>query len=155
MKLHELKRKYPQKTRKRSGRGISAGRGMTAGRGTKGQKSRSGYNIPRKFEGGQMPLTMRLPKLPGFKSKKSKVVEVTFNIINKYYKNGEVISMQTLAEKGIIKKNERAKVLNKGKLKVKVGTDNISATKSASAILAAGGKNVSPTIKAKIKKTNK
>ena len=60
----------PKKTAKRLGRGISAGGGKTAGRGTKGQKSRAGHNIPKRFEGGQTPLSMRLPKLRGFKVKK-------------------------------------------------------------------------------------
>ena len=155
MKLHELKKEYPGKKRKRSGRGISAGRGMTAGRGTKGQKSRSGYNIPKKFKGGQMPLVMRLPKMPGFKSTKSKPIEITFNTINRHYKDGEVISIQTLTEKGIIKKGERAKILNNGKLEVKVRIENVPATKSVSGIVEAKLKETSLTGKTKSAKTNK
>ena len=57
---------------KRLGRGLSSGKGKTSGRGTKGQKSRSGYNIPRRFEGGQTPLVQRLPKMKGFKGKLTK-----------------------------------------------------------------------------------
>ena len=70
MKLHEL-RPAPgaHKTQRRLGRGHGSGRGKTAGRGTKGQKSRSGGNLPAWFEGGQTPLHIRTPKLPGFKNR--------------------------------------------------------------------------------------
>lgn len=120
MKLHELKNNHQKKSRKRLGRGISAGGGMTAGRGTKGQKSRSGYNIPRKFEGGQTPLIMRLHKMPGFTSHRVKASEISLDTISRNFKDGETVSMHTLEEKGIIKKGERVKILNSGKLTVKV-----------------------------------
>ena len=67
MKLNEIKIDSKLKKRKRVGRGIGSGKGKTAGRGHKGQKSRSGGSIARGFEGGQMPLHMRLPK-HGFKN---------------------------------------------------------------------------------------
>ena len=70
MKLNTLKSKGTVKTPKRVGRGIGSGSGKTAGRGHKGQKSRSGGNIPRGFEGGQMPLQQRIPKF-GFSSRKN------------------------------------------------------------------------------------
>ena len=67
MKLHDLRpAKGSKKPRKRVGRGDSSGSGKTAGRGTKGQKSRSGGNIPPYFEGGQLPLVKRLPRMRGF-----------------------------------------------------------------------------------------
>jgi large subunit ribosomal protein L15 len=132
MKLHELKKVNTNSKSKRVGRGISAGGGKTAGRGTKGQKSRSGYNLPRKFEGGQTPLAMRLHKLPGFKSFQVKARIITLSDISKNYKTGEVVSSQTLAEKGMIKKGERAKILNSGQLSVSVKLDEkVAASKSA------------------------
>ena len=131
MKIHELKKVGTNKSRTRVGRGISAGGGKTAGRGTKGQNSRSGHNIPRKFEGGQTPLVMRLHKLPGFKALRAKAVVVTFETISKNYKDGDVVTMQSLREKGIIKKGERAKILSTGELKVKVSISGVNASASA------------------------
>lgn len=67
MRLHELTKEH--RPAKRVGRGMGSGRGKTAGRGTKGQKSRTGHHmLPAQFEGGQMPLTQRLPKLRGFRN---------------------------------------------------------------------------------------
>lgn len=120
MKLHELQKNRIDKPAKRVGRGISAGGGKTAGRGTKGQNSRSGHNIPRKFEGGQTPLVMRLHKLKGFKSYQSKALVVSLDKISANYKNGETVSVQTLTEKGMMRKGERAKILNTGVLSVAV-----------------------------------
>lgn len=111
---------YPKKSIKRMGRGISAGQGKTAGRGTKGQKSRSGFNIPKRFEGGQTPLSMRLPKLPGFKSVQTKPAVISLDLISRFYKDGEEVSIKTLQDKKLIDRNMRAKVLNNGKLTVKV-----------------------------------
>jgi len=67
MKLHQLVGPRRQ-SKKRLGRGIAAGQGKTAGRGSKGQKARSGFNFPRRFEGGQTALIQRLPKRRGFRS---------------------------------------------------------------------------------------
>lgn len=130
MKLHELKNNQNKKSRKRLGRGISAGGGMTAGRGTKGQKSRSGHNIPRKFEGGQTPLIMRLHKMPGFKSHRAKAEIITLDDISKNFADGETVSMQTLEEKGIIKRGQRAKILNSGKLTKKISFLDLPCSKS-------------------------
>lgn len=88
----------------RVGRGISAGQGKTAGRGTKGQKSRAGYNLPRRFEGGQSALIQRLPKIRGFKSHTLKPLVMSISKLEKIYKNGETISIETLVEKGILNK---------------------------------------------------
>ena len=92
---------------KRVGRGLASGKGKTAGRGTKGQKSRSGYNIPARFEGGQTPLTQRLPKVRGFKSQKEKPVVINIVRLEKYFKDGDQVNLKTLREKGLIKKNDR------------------------------------------------
>lgn len=144
MKLHQLKKNRIDKSRKRVGRGISAGGGMTAGRGTKGQKSRSGHNIPRKFEGGQTPLIMRLHKLPGFKSHRADAREISLEAIRKNFKDGETVSMQTLEEKGMIKKGERAKILNTGELKVKIKIKDVPATKSVIKIVELNSKSKAP-----------
>ncbi len=112
------------RSKKRVGRGLSSGQGKTAGRGTKGQKSRSGFNIPRKFEGGQTPLSMRLAKLPGFKSKKPKAIVISLDLISKTFKDGEVVDKKSLTEKGIVTLNDKVKVLNNGKLTVSVALGN-------------------------------
>lgn len=76
MRLNELKpAKGARKTKRRVGRGPGSGRGKTSGRGHKGQKSRSGGSIPPWFEGGQMPITRRMP-MKGFKNPSAKVYEV-------------------------------------------------------------------------------
>lgn len=79
MKLHDL-RPAPgaHKKKTRVGRGIAAGKGKTAGRGTKGQKSRAGGNIPARFEGGQTPLHIRIPKLRGFRNP----FKIDYEIVN-------------------------------------------------------------------------
>ena len=92
---------------KRLGRGLASGKGKTSGRGTKGQKSRSGYNIPARFEGGQTPLTQRLPKVRGFKSRQQKPVVFNIYRLEKYFKAGEIVSPKTLLEKGLIRKNDK------------------------------------------------
>jgi len=152
IKLHELKKRSSDKKRKRVGRGISAGGGMTAGRGTKGQKSRSGVGLPRKFEGGQTPLIMRLHKMPGFKSHRPKVVEISLDTISRNFKDEEVVSMKTLAEKGLIKKDDRVKILCTGELKVAVKIDGVPATKSVLALIEKMSKQESSTKKKTVKK---
>ncbi|HOX40897.1 MAG TPA: 50S ribosomal protein L15 [bacterium] len=120
MELEKIK----TQNKKRLGRGLSAGGGKTAGRGTKGQKARAGHNIPRKFEGGQTALSMRLPIMPGFKSHKPKAEVVSLDLISLVFKDGETVSAATLEEKGIIKAGARFKVLNNGTLSVKVTLDS-------------------------------
>lgn len=102
MKLHELN-KLKTNSKKRLGRGSGSGRGTTAGRGTKGQKSRSGFNIPRRFEGGQMPLIQRLPKVKGFQSRQIKPQIVKLSQVEAKFKEGETVDKKTLFGKGLIK----------------------------------------------------
>jgi len=92
---------------KRRGRGIASGKGKTAGRGTKGQKSRAGFNLPRRFEGGQTALIQRLPKKKGFKSRKLKPIVLNMAQIGKNFKEGEEVNLKTLLEKGLIKDRKR------------------------------------------------
>ena len=95
MTLNSLSSVGTSKNRKRVGRGIGSGTGKTAGRGHKGQKSRSGGNIRRGFEGGQMPLQMRLPKF-GFSSR----VNNYFKEINiKNIDGMKLVNLDTLKEK--------------------------------------------------------
>ena len=128
------------KDRKRVGRGIGSGLGKTAGRGHKGQKSRSGGFTKTGFEGGQMPLQRRLPKV-GFTSRKSRVTtEVRLSEIASL--NTEVVDLDVLKAANIVSKNIRfAKVILSGEIATAVTLKGIGATKGAqSAIEAAGGK---------------
>ena len=128
-------------SKKRVGRGISAGQGKTAGRGTKGQKSRSGFNIPKRFEGGQTPLSMRLPKLRGFKAKSTSTVLVNLDLISNNYKDGEIVSIETLIKKGLIKNNQTVKILNNGKLTKKVILQDVPVSKGALKLFSSSSKS--------------
>ncbi len=143
MELHNLRpAKGATKSEKRIGRGQGSGSGGTSTRGHKGAKSRSGYSSKRHFEGGQMPLQIRLPKR-GFKNI-NRVEYVGINVsrleeISKKYNLSE-ISDKTLASAKIIKKNVKVKILGNGEIstKVTVSTSAISAS-AKSKIEAAGG----------------
>lgn len=141
MRLNTLKPAKGSKTSaKRVGRGIGSGYGKTAGRGHKGQKSRSGGNVQPGFEGGQMPLQMRLPKF-GFTSRVSRTTEqVTLTEINKV-EAGEV-DLAALKNAGLVKRNTlRAKVIRSGEITKSVTVKGLGSTKGArEAIEAAGGK---------------
>ncbi|RTZ71599.1 MAG: 50S ribosomal protein L15 [Gammaproteobacteria bacterium] len=141
MRLNTLKPAAGSKTdRKRVGRGIGSGLGKTAGRGHKGQKSRSGGFHKVGFEGGQMPLQRRLPKV-GFRSRKAKyTAEIRLNELDKV--NGEVVDMNALYEADILPRTmKRAKVILSGEVTRAVTLKGIGATKGArAAIEAAGGK---------------
>ena len=143
MGLHNLtpvKGSVKSKTRKARGQG--SGKGGTSTRGHKGAKSRSGYSRKRHFEGGQMPLQMRLPKR-GFKSP-NKVTYVALNLARLQElkdKHGMTdVSVDALYEKRIIKKNDRVKVLGNGELTSAVNVKVHAISESAkSAIEAKGG----------------
>ena len=129
------------RTSKRVGRGIGSGHGKTAGRGHKGQKSRSGGSVRAGFEGGQMPLQMRLPKF-GFSSRIGRfVAEVRLHEIEGC--GLDTISLDALREANIVPRQTRkAKIILSGELKRKVEVDaSVAVTKGArAAIEAAGGK---------------
>ena len=99
MKYHELKVQTP-KSAKRAGRGISAGRGKTAGRGTKGQGARTGASTRPGFAGGQNPLMQQLPKLPGFRSYKTKFETVYTRQVEAL--KAKKVTAQTLADAGLV-----------------------------------------------------
>jgi len=142
MYLNSLKpAKGSTKASKRVGRGIGSGQGKTAGRGHKGQKSRSGGSVPAGFEGGQMPLQMRLPKF-GFTSRISRFsAEVRLSEIET--SGLDDISLKALVEANLVPTQTRqAKIFLSGELKRKVSVDgSVGVTKGArAAIEAAGGK---------------
>jgi len=103
------------------GRGIGSGHGKTCGRGHKGQKSRSGdRKLPPGFEGGQTPLYMRVPKR-GFRHiKRIEYQVVNVGRINKLFEEGEEVTPETLAEKGLCKKGDYIKILGDGSLDKKL-----------------------------------
>ena len=114
----------------RVGRGISAGQGKTAGRGTKGQKSRTGYNLPRRFEGGQTSLISRLPKRKGFRGASESIITVSTKQLDNF-KTGDIVSPKTLFSAGIINSvKDQVKVVG-GELKnKKLRFHNVSLSKS-------------------------
>ncbi len=130
-------------SRKRIGRGNSSGHGTTAGRGTKGQLSRSGGGKGAGFEGGQQPLAMRLPKLPGFTNhNRVEYAPVNVSRLEAIYEAGEVVDGDSLVAKGVIKHAYiPVKVLGDGELSkaLTVRVDKVSASAQAK-IEAAGGK---------------
>ncbi len=139
IKLHDL-RPAPgsKKAKTRVGRGEGS-KGKTAGRGTKGTKARK--NVPVAFEGGQMPIHMRLPKLKGFRNRfRTEYAVVNVGDIARLFPSGGDVTVDDLVDKGAVRKNTLVKVLGDGNLTVKV---NVTAHKfSGSArekITVAGG----------------
>src|SRR6201990_1918594 len=140
IKIHHLRPAEGAKTAKtRVGRGEGS-KGKTAGRGTKGTKAR--YQVPARFEGGQMPIHMRLPKLKGFRSPN----KVVFQVVNldrlaELFPNGGEVGPLELARSGAVRRGQPVKILGSGEL------NGVSLTISAHAfsesakekIAAAGG----------------
>ena len=125
---------------KRRGRGIGSGLGKTGGRGHKGQSSRSGGRSTIGFEGGQMPIQRRLPKV-GFTSRLARVTsEIRLNELNAM--TADVIDIEALKAANLISKSiQRVKVMDSGKIEKSVTLKGIGVTKGArKAIEAAGGK---------------
>ena len=139
LKVHHLRPAPGSKTaRTRVGRGEGS-KGKTAGRGTKGTKAR--YQVPDRFEGGQMPLHMRLPKLKGFTNPN----RVEFQVVNlaklsALYPEGGEVTVLDLVAKGAVRKGEVVKVLGNGEITVplQVSVHAYSAT-AKDKIVAAGG----------------
>ncbi|MDH6208027.1 50S ribosomal protein L15 [Aurantimicrobium minutum] len=139
LKVHHL-RPAPgaKKAKTRVGRGEGS-KGKTAGRGTKGTKAR--YQVKIGFEGGQMPLHMRTPKLRGFKNP----FRVEYQVVNldalaELYPNGGDVTIADLVAKGAVRKNEKVKVLGNGDIAVKlnIAVDKVSSS-AEQKIVAAGG----------------
>ena len=139
LKIHNLRPAPGAKTAKtRVGRG-EASKGKTAGRGTKGTKAR--YQVPERFEGGQMPLHMRLPKLKGFKNPfKTEFQVVNLEKLAGLYPEGGEVTVEGLVAKGAVRKNSLVKVLGQGEISValQVTVDAVSGS-AKEKITAAGG----------------
>ena len=139
LKVHHLRPAPGAKTAKtRKGRG-EASKGKTSGRGTKGTKAR--YQVPARFEGGQMPLHMRLPKLKGFTNpNKSEFQVVNVAMMSKLFPKGGEITVADLVAKGAVRKGQKVKVLGQGDIAVavKVSADAFSDS-ARDKIVAAGG----------------
>jgi len=139
IKVHHLRPAPGAKTAKtRVGRGEGS-KGKTAGRGTKGTKAR--YQVPARFEGGQMPLHMRLPKLRGFKNP----FRVEYQVVNldrlgELFPDGGAVSVDDLVAKGAVRKGEPVKILGDGELSValQITVHRFSAS-AKDKITAAGG----------------
>ncbi|GEA86291.1 50S ribosomal protein L15 [Cellulomonas cellasea] len=139
LRVHHLRPAPGAKTAKtRVGRG-EASKGKTAGRGTKGQKAR--YQIPDRFEGGQMPLHMRLPKLRGFRNPfRVEYQVVNLDKLSALYPSGGDVTVEDLVAKGAVRKGAPVKVLGTGELTVKLSVAVDAYSSSAKdKILAAGG----------------
>lgn len=138
MKVHDLKpADGSRKKRKRVGRGIAGKGGKTAGRGTKGQKARD--TIPVSFEGGQLPMSMRVPKLRGFNNP-FRVEYQAINLDTIAASGLDEISPETLRSKGLVSKGALVKVLARGELDRAVTVRVHACSKAAeAAITGAGG----------------
>lgn len=143
------------KAKKRVGRGIGSGSGKTSGSGHKGQKARSGGTVRPGFEGGQMPLQMRLPKY-GFNSRIGRVsAEIRTAELNKL--DVDVVTVEVLRKANLITAGiKRAKVMLSGEVTKAVTLQGVGATKGArAAIEAAGGKVIDAEAPVKVKKLAK
>ena len=143
LNLSTLKPAAARKDRKRVGRGMGSGNGRYSGRGNKGQKARAGSRkMPAGFEGGQMPIHMRLPKLKGFRN----AFRVEFQVVNvaklaELFPQGGTVTPEAMIEAGAVRKGAPIKVLGTGDLggvKLDVTANAFSAS-AAEKISAAGG----------------
>ena len=140
MQLHDLKPAAgAHRKARRIGRGTGSGRGKTSGRGQKGQNARSeGFRLG--FEGGQMPLSQRLPKLPGFKNPFKKVYSVVNVSKLRRFPDGTKVDAATLVEAGLVRSGMEVKVLGTGSLDRKLTVEAHAISSSArEAIEARGG----------------
>jgi len=141
LKVHHLRPAPGAKTaRTRVGRGEGS-KGKTAGRGTKGTKAR--YQVPARFEGGQMPLHMRLPKLRGFKNPfRTEYQVVNLDKLTALYPEGGEVTVEDLVTKGAVRKDELVKVLGQGDVGVKLQVSAHAFSASAREKISAAGGSV-------------
>ncbi|AHU89395.1 50S ribosomal protein L15 [Trueperella pyogenes] len=143
MKIHDL-RPAPgsNKPKIRAGRGEGGKRGKTAGRGTKGTRARN--TVRPGFEGGQMPLHMRLPKLRGFKNPAKVYFQVVnLDALNELFPQGGDVTVEALVEKGAVRKNRPVKILGTGEITVKVNAVVDAWSSSAKEKIEAAGGSLS------------
>ena len=138
IKIHHLRPAPGAKTEKtRVGRGEGS-KGKTAGRGTKGTKARK--NVPAAFEGGQMPIHMRLPKLRGFRNRfRVEYQPVNVGDIARLFPEGGTVGVEELVAKGAVRKGQPVKVLGQGDLGVAVQVTAHKFSASAKEKIAAAG----------------
>src|SRR2546423_14995501 len=131
MRLHELPPPAGSRHRRqRIGRGTGSGRGKTSGRGQKGQNARSeGFRLG--FEGGQMPLAQRIPKLPGFKNPFKKVYEVVNISKLSRFEDGAKVDAAALTEAGLVHGDPDIKILGAGRMKRKLSVEAHAITPNA------------------------
>jgi large subunit ribosomal protein L15 len=164
LNLSNLQPAQPRKDRKRVGRGLGSGKGRYSGRGIKGQKSRSGSHAMRTgFEGGQMPLTMRIPKLRGNTSKDAMPVgpfrtytqPVNLKDLDRF-EAGEEVTPETLKAKGLIRSIRKdVKLLGTGELTKKLTIVVHSASATAQEKVSAAGGTLTLLKEPKVKKARK
>lgn len=149
MKLNELSdNKGARKNRMRVGRGIGSGKGKTGGRGVKGQKSRSGVSGIRAYEGGQMPLYMRLPKRGFNKPNRLRFVEVNIGRLQAAIDAGKLdaakkIDAAALEEAGVVRRaRDGVRLLGTGELKAKLDIEVVHASAGAKAAVEKAGGSV-------------
>jgi large subunit ribosomal protein L15 len=142
LKLHHLRPAPGAKSAKvRVGRGEGGRRGKTAGRGTKGSKARN--QIPERFEGGQLPIHMRLPKMGGFTSP----FKVRYQVVNleqlaALYPEGGEVTVDSLADKGAVRRKQPVKILGTGEISVAVQVTAHAFSKTAKEKIEASGGTV-------------
>ena len=139
LKIHDL-RPAPgsNKAKIRAGRGEGGKRGKTAGRGTKGTHARN--TVRPGFEGGQMPLHMRLPKLRGFKNPAKVYYQVVnLDALNELFPEGGDVTVEQLVAKGAVRKNRPVKILGTGEITVKINAVVDAWSASAQAKIEADG----------------
>ena len=150
LNLHTLKPAQPRQERKRVGRGLGSGKGRYSGRGIKGQKSRAGsHALPAGFEGGQMPIDMRMPKLRGNTSADAMPIgpfrtyshPVNLRDLDRLFEDGDTVNLEAMVEKGLLKNTKAdVKVLGTGELTKKLAVTAHGFSASArEKITAAGG----------------
>jgi large subunit ribosomal protein L15 len=143
VKIHHLKpAKGATKPRKRVARGDRGKGGKTAGRGTKGTGARG--TVPAGFEGGQLPLQRRQPKRPGF-TNPNKVSYVPINVatLEAQFSDGDTVSVDTLAERGLVRKGRPVKILGHGDLTTKLTVEIAAVSAAARTKIEAAGGTVS------------
>lgn len=143
MQLNTLRpAKGSVKTSKRIGRGQGSGKGGTATRGHKGQKSRSGYSRKIGFEGGQMPLQRRVPKFGFTNINRKEYLGINLDKLQEFVDNGklkDVVTMETLVEARLARKNDLVKILGRGELKAKLNITVHKFTATAKAAIEKAG----------------
>jgi large subunit ribosomal protein L15 len=142
MKLHDLRpAEGSTKKRKRVGRGTGSGKGKTSTRGTKGQNSRTGGGVRLTFEGGQLPLVKRLPKLRGFNNRfKVEYLAINLDTLERVFDTDGAVSPETLASHGLGDINDPIVILGRGEISKPLTVKAHRVSESARAkIEAAGG----------------